>query len=256
MLHDLYQLHDDVILIPDKPGDRESFHPRIAMDLTRAFQAMEEPMQSVLGRFYEDYYFERQEASWARGAKEKLSALKAATDMLICGEDLGMVPRCVAGVMENLGLLCLRIQRMPAEPWAVFADPAAYPYLSVASPSTHDMPTIRGWWEEADRAVVQFYYSRILGHPGVAPKTCDPWICRETVILHLNSSSMWAVFPVQDILGMNKELRRPDPREERINEPADVHHRWNFRLHRTLEDLLSEHAFNAEILEMVRAANR
>jgi 4-alpha-glucanotransferase len=256
LLHSLYRLHDDVILIPDKPGDRESFHPRIAMDLTWAFQALEKPMQSVLRRFYEDYYFERQEAVWAQGAKEKLSALKAATDMLICGEDLGMVPRCVAGVMENLGLLCLRIQRMPAEPWAAFADPAAYPYLSVASPSTHDMPTIRGWWEEADRAVVQFYYSRILGRQGVAPKTCEPWICREIAILHLNSSSMWAVFPVQDIIGMSADLRRPDPREERINEPADVHQRWNFRLHRTLEDLLSEQAFNAEILEMVRAANR
>jgi 4-alpha-glucanotransferase len=167
-----------------------------------------------------------------------------------------MVPRCVAGVMEDLGLLGLRIQRMPAAPRTVFAVPAAYPYLSVASPSSHDMPTIRGWWEEADRAVVQIYYAEILGHAGVAPKACEPWVCREMVVLHLNSSSMWAVFPVQDILGLSADIRRPNSREERINEPADAHHRWNFRLHRTLEDLLLQQAFNAEIMEMVRTANR
>jgi 4-alpha-glucanotransferase len=176
--------------------------------------------------------------------------------MLICGEDLGMVPRCVATVMEDLGLLCLRIQRMPAEPWTVFADPVAYPYLSVASPSSHDMSTIRGWWEQADRAVVQLYYSHILGHQGVAPKACEPRICRQIVALHLNSSSMWAVFPIQDILGMSVDLRRPDPREERINEPAVAHNRWNFRIHRTLEELLVQQTFNKEVREMVSASNR
>jgi 4-alpha-glucanotransferase len=256
LLHGLFRLHDDVILIPDKPGDSEFFHPRIAMDLTWTFQALDVQTQTALRRFYENYYFERQESFWAQGAREKLSALKSATDMLICGEDLGMVPRCVSGVMEDLGLLGLRIQRMPAEPRAVFAVPSSYPYLSVASPSTHDMPTIRGWWEKADRAIVQIWYSDILVHSGIAPKACEPWICREMVVLHLNSSSMWAVFPVQDILGMSADIRRPDPREERINEPADAHNRWNFRLHRTLEDLLLQQAFNAEILEMVRTANR
>jgi 4-alpha-glucanotransferase len=256
LLHGLFRLHDDVLLIPDKPGDREFFHPRIALDLTRAFHALDGQTQAVLRRFYEDYYFERQESFWEQGAGEKLSALKSATDMLICGEDLGMVPHCVAKVMEDRGLLCLRIQRMPAEPRTVFADPAAYPYLSVASPSSHDMPTIRGWWEQADRAVVQFYYSRILGYSDVAPKTCTPGICRQIITLHLNSSSMWAVFPIQDILGMSAELRRPDPREERINEPAVAHNRWNFRLHRTLEDLLVQQTFNAEVREMASASNR
>ncbi|MBA4397761.1 MAG: hypothetical protein C0394_10350 [Syntrophus sp. (in: bacteria)] len=152
--------------------------------------------------------------------------------------------------------MCLRIQRMPADPGTVFADPAAYPYLSVASPSSHDMSTIRGWWEEADRAVVQICYSDILGHTGVAPKTCAPWICRQIVALHLNGSSMWAVFPIQDILGISAELRRPDPREERINVPAVAHNRWNFRLHRTIDELLLQQSFNAEIREMVSASNR
>jgi 4-alpha-glucanotransferase len=256
LLHGLFRLYDDVVLIPDKPGKTGFFHPRIAMDLTFAFQALDAEIQARLRRLYQDYYFERQDAFWADGARVKLSALKAATEMLICGEDLGMVPRSVDKVMADLGLLCLRIQRMPAEPASVFGVTAAYPYLSVAATSSHDMSTIRGWWEEADRAVVQIYYSQILGHQGVAPKACEPWICREIMTLHLDSSSMWAVFPIQDILGMNADLRSPDPHEERINEPATSHHRWNFRLHRTLEDLLSRPSFNTEVREMVRRANR
>jgi 4-alpha-glucanotransferase len=256
ILKDLLRLHDDVVLIPDKPGDRAFFHPRIALDLTCTFAFLDGQTQRVLRRFYEDYFFERQESLWAQGAREKLSALKTATDMLICGEDLGMVPRCVAGVMESLGLLGLRIQRMPAEPGTVFSDPAAYPYLTIASPSSHDMSTLRDWWEEADRAAVQLYYSQVLGHAGIAPKTCESWICRQVIALYLNGNSMWAVFPIQEILGMSADLRRLDPRQERINVPAVAQHRWNFRLHRTIGELLSQESFNADVSQMVIASGR
>jgi 4-alpha-glucanotransferase len=256
LLRKLFRIHDDVALIPDKPGDRMSFHPRIALDLTRTFQSLDKPSQDALRSLCSDYYYERQESAWAQSAVKKLSALKAASDMLLCGEDLGMVPRCTAGVMEELGLLGLRIQRMPAEPWTLFADPASYPYLSVASPSTHDMTPIRGWWEEADRAVLQLFYNSVLNHGGVAPKTCETWLCRQIVVLHLASGSIWTIFPIQDILGISAELRRPDPRDERINEPADAHNRWNFRLHLSLETLLSQRAFNVDIQTMVRASNR
>jgi 4-alpha-glucanotransferase len=256
VLQGLLRIHDDVVLVPDKPGDRNFFHPRIALDTTCTFRSLDKQTQIILRRFHEDYYYERQESLWARGAREKLSALKAATDMLICGEDLGMVPRCVAGVMEDLGLLGLRIQRMPAEPGTVFSNPAVYPYLSVASPSSHDMSPLREWWEEADRAVVQFYYSQILGHPGIAPKTCPPWICRQVIALHLTANSMWTVFPVQEILGMSEILRRPDPRQERINVPAVAHHCWDFRLHRSIEELIRQPVFNEDVLEMVIGSSR
>jgi 4-alpha-glucanotransferase len=55
---------------------------------------------------------------------------------------------------------------------------------------------------------------------------------------------------------MGADLRRPDPREERINEPAVAHNRWNFRIHRTLDELLVQQRFNAEVREMVSASNR
>ena len=46
---------------------------------------------------------------------------------------------------QELGLIGLRIQRMPTQPGAEFNNPAAYPYLSVASPSCHDVAPLRAW---------------------------------------------------------------------------------------------------------------
>jgi 4-alpha-glucanotransferase len=256
LLHGLFRLYDDIVLIPDKQNETEYFHPRIAKDLTFGFQSLPPQTQAALQDICRNYHGRRQEALWSSGGIQKLAALKAATDMMICGEDLGMVPNCTPGVMEDLAILCLRIERMPLDPGRIFADPKDYPYLSVAMPSNHDMATIRGWWEEADRAAVQFYFSRFLGHEGLAPKSCEPWICREIVSRHLYGNSMWAVFPIQDILGMDANLRRPDPHQERINEPSTTRYQWNFRLHITLENLLSRESFNADVRQMVRSANR
>lgn len=242
---------DDTILIPDSPGDRVQFHPGIRIENTRAFQSLDEKSRVTLHRLHKDYFFAKQEALWKASGLEKLSVLASATDMLICGEDLGMVPHCVPGVLTALNIFSLRIQRMPVALGELFSDPADYPYLSVASPGTHDMSTIRGWWEEEDRAVIQVYFEKVLGGRGVAPQTCEPRICKEILRRHLQSGSMWTIIPVQDLLGMSVDLRHPDPRAERINVPATPHHNWNLRLHRTLEDLLTQDAFIAEVRSMI-----
>jgi hypothetical protein len=44
---------------------------------------------------------------------------------------------------QELGLLGLRIQRMPAQDGVEFNSPAAYPYDLVASPSCHDVTPVR-----------------------------------------------------------------------------------------------------------------
>jgi 4-alpha-glucanotransferase len=252
-LYGLLRLFDDVILIPDRPGDQTQFHPRIFMEKTFSYKSLDEKTRDFLHDLYQDYFFKRQEEFWRASGWEKLSALVSATEMLICGEDLGMVPACVPEVLEKLNILSLRIQRMPVAVGELFGDPATYPYLSVASPGSHDMSTIRGWWEETDRAVIQVFYHNILGRRGIAPKTCDPLVCREIIDLHQRSRSLWAVIPVQDLLGMSADLRQANPLAERINDPATPHHNWDFRLHRSLEDLCTQTTFIAQVREMIRA---
>lgn len=111
------------------------------------------------------YFFERQEDLWRSKAMLKLPALKHASNMLVCGEDLGMVPDCVPGVMQELSILSLAVQRMPADPKAEFGFPDAYPHLSVCCTSSHDTSTLRGWWEE-DEGLRQRFFNSLLGQYG------------------------------------------------------------------------------------------
>ena len=186
---------------------------------------------------------------------KKLPGLKRNTAMLVCGEDLGMVPHCVPEVMEQLGILSLEIQRMPKKTGIEFFHPKDAPYLSVVSPSTHDMSTIRAWWEE-DSFKTKRFYNLLMGHGGEPPAFCEPWINKEIILQHLYSPAMWSVFQLQDLMGMSTTFRRKDPDEERINNPSQSEHYWNYRMHINLEDLLKESAFNDELKGYVEASGR
>jgi 4-alpha-glucanotransferase len=175
--------------------------------------------------------------------------------MLICGEDLGLVPACVPDVMKQLGILSLEIQRMPKDPKKEFFHPNDAPYLSVVTPSTHDMSTVRGWWEE-DAEKTQHFYTHELGQYGPAPGFCEPWISKAILLQHLFSPAQWAVFQFQDLMGINAAKRRENPQEERINVPANPKHYWRYRMHLPLEDLLEDAAFNEEISGYMQSAGR
>jgi len=175
--------------------------------------------------------------------------------MLICGEDLGMVPASVPEVMQNLGILSLEIQRMPKDPKKEFNHPADYPYLSVASPSSHDMPTIRGWWEE-NPGRSQRFYNTILGNEGNSPFYCEPWLVKQILDQHFFSPSMWAIIPIQDLMGADGAIRRQNPQEERINVPSNPNHYWRYRLHKTLEEMLEMKKFNKMVYNWVKDSGR
>jgi 4-alpha-glucanotransferase len=186
---------------------------------------------------------------------QKLPALKRVTDMLICGEDLGLVPACVPVVMQDLGFLSLEIQRMPKALGREFSRPGDAPYLSVVTPSTHDMSTIRGWWEE-DRELTQKFFNHELGLPGEAPAAAEPWIVQAVVHQHLASPAMWSIFQLQDLLGMDAGLRRASVADERINIPAVPNYYWRYRMHRTLEKLSQATEFSARLRQMLAATGR
>lgn len=185
----------------------------------------------------------------------KLPAINKASDMLIFGEDLGMVPDCVPGVMHELGILRLYIQRMPKETDSEFGHPAHAPYLSVASPSCHDMSTVRGWWEE-DHDRSQRFYNQIMGHYGDTPVVCDTWISEEVLQQHLHSSAMWTIFPIQDLVSIDDKLMRENPEDERINDPSNPDNLWQYRFHLNLGDLVKEKEFNKKLRSMVQNAGR
>jgi 4-alpha-glucanotransferase len=257
----LFDLISNVILFEEEDMSEqaeargEKFHFRFGMDTTLSFRNLDWHTQQKLKDLYIDYFYRRQDDFWKKEAMHKLPYLKRATNMLICGEDLGMVPHCVPDVMKQLGILSLEIQRMPKETSKEFFHPNDAPYLSVVTPSTHDMSTIRGWWEE-DRARTQRFYNNILGQHGEAPYFCEAWINRAVVLQHLYSPAMWSIFQLQDILGMNEKIRRENPNEERINIPAIPQYYWRYRMHLTLEELLKQKEFNEELKGYVEHSGR
>jgi 4-alpha-glucanotransferase len=251
----LFDLISNIILIEEEGSQGQKFHFRIAMEQTISFRNLDNHSQNLLKELYVNYFFRRQDDFWKKEAMHKLPGLKRSTNMLICGEDLGMVPNCVPDVMKQLGILSLEIQRMPKETNAEFFHPNDAPYMSVVTPSTHDMSTIRGWWQE-DRAKTQRFYNVLMGRYGDAPFYCEPWINKEIVLQHLYSPAMWSIFQLQDWMGSDEKLRRVNPDEERINQPADPNHYWKYRMHITLEDLLKADEFNEEVKTNVTASGR
>jgi 4-alpha-glucanotransferase len=249
----LFDLISNVLLIETPGGE---FHFRLGMDQTASFRQLDQKTQLRLKELYLDYFFRRQDDFWKREAMQKLPALKRVTNMLICGEDLGMVPACVPGVMKQLALLCLEVQRMPAKTSdADFSHPADAPYLSVITPATHDMSTIRGWWLE-DKTITQKFFNQELRQTGSAPDECEPWINQEIVRQHLESPAMWGIFQLQDLLGTDGALRRADAAAERINVPATSNHYWRYRMHLSLEALVRAEGFNRLVKSLVRESGR
>jgi 4-alpha-glucanotransferase len=242
----LYDLISNVILFEVDGSNGEQFHFRFSMDSTSSFKAMDERSQGALRDLYLEYFFRWQDEFWRNEAMQKLPALKRVTNMLVCGEDLGMVPACVPDVMGELGLLSLEVQRMPKLSSMTFSRPADASYLSVVTPSTHDMSTIRGWWAE-EREQTQKFFNEELGLPGPAPVDCAPWVNRAIVLQHLASPAMWSVFQLQELLGMSERLRRSNPDEERINVPANPKNYWRYRMHLSLEALCAASDFNDDV---------
>jgi len=252
----LFEMHSNVLFIEDKGGVGQAYHPRIDIYKTHSYKEMPKDVQDKIYGVYLDYFYNRQEDFWANSAMTKLPPIKAATDMLICGEDLGMIPDCVPQVMKDLDILTLEIQRMSKNSNTEFLQAEDTPYYSVSSPSTHDMSPVRLWWEEEDSSYIQRFYENELNEIGLAPATCEPRIAEAIIRQHLELPSMWTVFPIADLLGMNTELRHPDPEGERINVPSNPQHYWRYRVHLNMETLIEAKDFGVQLKEMIEESGR
>ena len=254
ILPTLYHFVNEVLFVQTGPDE---YQPRITVGKSTSFAELDgDDTRSRLDAIYVDFFFRRHEDFWRQQGLVKLPAVRFATNMLICGEDLGMVPASVPGVMKQLGILGLNIQRMPSNPEVEFGHPADAPYLSVVSPGSHDMSTVRGWWEE-DRVKTQRFFETTLGHHRqLAPFYAEPWVVREVLAQHLYSPAMWAVFPLQDLLGIDNQLRRANPHDEQINVPSNPMHFWKYRLHLPLEELLETEGLNEPLRALMAESGR
>ena len=250
----LYTLISDVLFVPDTK-EKDKYHPRIGIQRDFIFRSLNELEQNAFNKLYDQYYYHRHNDFWRQQAMKKLPQLTQSTRMLVCGEDLGMIPDCVSSVMNDLRILSLEIQRMPKNPMHEFGYLNEYPYRSVCTISTHDMSTLRGWWEE-DYLQTQRYYNTMLGHYGTAPTVATPELCEEVVRNHLKSNSILCILSLQDWLSIDGKWRNPNVQEERINVPANPRNYWRYRMHLTLEQLMKAEELNDKIRELIKYTGR
>lgn len=250
----LYTLISDVLFVRDHKNPN-LFHPRISVQFDYIYESLYDCDKAVFNRLYNDYYYRRNNQFWYREAMKKLPKLVEATRMLVCAEDLGMVPDCVPWVMKKLRILSLELQSMPKTPNLKFGHLERNPYLSVCTISSHDMPTLRQWWDE-DLSRTQEYYNTMLWREGPAPHPLPGWLARDIVSANLESPSMLCIISIQDWLAIDEQLRLPNANAERINVPADVHHYWRYRMHINIEDLIANDSFKTNVSELVNCSGR
>lgn len=251
----LMSLLNEVLFVKDPYAQHPAYHPRIAFHFTYAYRELEEYKKAILNEIYIHFFYKRHEEFWKSHALAKLPSIVSASEMLVCGEDLGMVPDNVPEVMRMLNILSLEIQRMPKNPRVEFGHPADAPYLSVTTTSTHDMSTIRGWWEE-ERSRTERFYKKLLGHNDIPPYFAEPWVCQEIVQQHLHSPAMWTIFPIQDLLAMDGSLRWDQTDKERINVPSDPEHKWQYRMVLSVEELIEADEFNQFLKGLIHLSGR
>ena len=242
------------LFLKDK-HDSNKFHPRINMHLTQTYNELDETQKETLNKIYDDYFYHRNEALWKAEALKKLPKIIEASDMLVCGEDLGMVPACVPEVMQQLNILSLEVQRMPKKFGDTFVNPKENPYLSVDTTSTHDTSTLRGWWEENGELTNRFY-REMLGHHEGAPYFAEPWVCKEIIKQHMESSSMWVIIPIQDYIAMDGDFRWDQTQREQINIPANPHHHWCYKMYQSIEELIERNYLNDMISDIIKESGR
>ena len=247
------QFNEGLFLVDHKRDDR--WHPRIAVQYQEAYTQLSEDQKTNFNNLYNDYFYRRNNQFWYTEAMKKLPRLTQATRMLVCAEDLGMVPDCVPWVMNELRILSLEIQAMPKDPTTRFGKLSHNPYRSVDTISTHDMATLRQWWDE-DEERSQSYYNTTLRRGGPAPRPLPGWLAKDIVSRHLTCPSMLCLLSFQDWMSIDEKLRLPDENAERINIPANPRHYWRYRMHLTIEQLLAADDLNNEISTLIIQSGR
>ncbi|KQT21877.1 4-alpha-glucanotransferase [Chryseobacterium sp. Leaf404] len=250
----LIALSANVLFLAEEKEGETVYHPRFNVYRTESYQYLSDWEKRTIYHLYNDYFFKRQDGLWYEKALEKLPVILNATNMLICGEDLGLVPDCVPVVMDELAIVALKVQRMPSKN-IPFYNPKNADYMNVVTASSHDSSTLRQWWKE-DPELTQKYYNQQLNQYGRAPEDLEPYLAEIIMKQHLYNEAMLAIFPIQEFLATDETLSNPNIDQERINNPAVFPHYWRYRMHLGLEELKSRNTFNEKIKNWVADSGR
>ncbi|MDD7633287.1 MAG: 4-alpha-glucanotransferase [Parabacteroides sp.] len=250
----LFTIANEVLFLIDPKRD-DRFHPRIAASHSYIYQELTGAEKYAFDQLYWNFFYHRHNEFWKGQALKRLVPLVNGTEMLVCGEDLGMIPDTVPEVMNRLQIFSLEVERMPKTSHREFTDMYQLPYHAVCTTSTHDMTPLRGWWKE-DPDKTQRYYNQVLQREGKAPEECTAELATQILFNHLKTNAMLVIIPLQDWFAIDDHIKYPNAEMERINVPAHSRHYWRYRMHLTLEQLMKADRFNSKIHYLIKDADR
>jgi 4-alpha-glucanotransferase len=197
---------------------------------------------------------------------------------LVIGEDLGTVPDWVRDRLGPAGVLSYRVFYFEREHWGGWKPPAHYPAQSLAVVTTHDLPTLSGYWEGVDidtRSTLGLFSSEeaqnamwaerhrekagiltALQSQGLLPAGVSedpaqvPMMTTELmegIYQYLARSPAWIVLAnIEDIIGTRIQTNLPGT--------VDQHQNWCRKLSLTVEELAQDSRFErlAALLRLTR----
>ncbi len=196
----------------------------------------------------------------------QLALESARASCLLVGEDLGTVPMGFRETMQDANVLSYRVFWFERS-WDGYASPSSYPQKSLACLSTHDLPTLGGWWEGEDirerealgllapeeaaaaregRAADKRALLRLVEREGlqVASDLSSPIDASAVAAVHRvlgRASSLITIAQIEDLTGELTAVNFPGTDLERPN--------WRRKLNTALEDLPETLATFAGILK-------
>ena len=249
----LLSQHESVCLIPDKEEPHRKYYPRFSMTDSNAFKLLSERDAQVLYKLYVDFYYRTNLPLWLENGQQNLSVL-CASSIQFFGYDLGVTLNEEEKTLNSAGICSYRVQRIPRESTQRFDQTSSFPYLSICTPSPHDLPHLAAWWKQ-ERADVQFFYHQILKMPDNAPPQINTNIVHGIFRQNLASDSMWCVFVFDDLLALSDEFSDNMKNSIWINDPSREQRR-NYRVKPSLEELLEHEVWISDIVKMIEDSGR
>jgi 4-alpha-glucanotransferase len=151
------------------------------------------------------------ENQWKEHGRNILSIMLKNTKMLLCAEDLGVIPKICPKTLKELGVPGNDVQRWMKD-WKIkhdFLEPKDYRTLSVAMLSTHDTTNWPAWYEfeagtvDEDLFIRKCSDHRKIDYGHIKNKLFDPIYCRYGRLRWLKEVN--SVDKLVDILGKKKE---------------------------------------------------
>lgn len=193
---------------------------------------------------------------------------------VVIGEDLGTVPAGFRATLRNAGVLGTRVLWFERRGKG-FVAARQWPLATVATSTTHDLPTIAGWWAgrdiewrtnltllgphethetlQADRIADRSALWQNLCDAGTAtgamPAPNDPAPVLGAIAAFIGATrSALAILPLEDILGLIEQPNLPGT--------TDTHPNWRRRLPLAVEHLMQDPAVKNRISALVGARRR